>query len=356
MNSILVQLSIWCGLTVLGYFIGLFLKNYVLAKFAKVADHTSIIVDDAIIHGLRRIAIYVLTLSGFWAGYIYTTIYADYRPNIKQGVVVAFILLITWCIIIIVNQIVHWQMGKMGRALPQSSILLNLINVALSIIGILFVLQSLGISILPALTALGVGGLAVALALQDTLSNLFAGIQLIASQKIKVGDYLQLSATEEGFLQDISWRNSTIKTPSNHVIIIPNNKIASSVVKNFDLPDVQNSVLVAVGVSYDSDLERVEAITIEVGREIQERVENAVRGHVPLIRYNEFADSSINFNVILRGEGFPAQFLMRHEFIKALHARYKAEGIEIPFPIRTLHMKNVPSVVSNPDGDKQSPA
>lgn len=340
MHSVYTQLIFWFLFTIGGYAVGLFLKKIILPKIRKATEITTVIVDDALVKGAQKIVMPTFILIGFWVGFKMVDAFPEKHDEIERGIIVSFIFLITWCVIIIVDEIAYWQMNKIGKILPRSSILLNLINASLGLIGLLFVLQYLGISILPALTALGVGGLAVALALQDTLSNLFAGLQLIASKKIKVGDYLVLSASEEGVLEDISWRNSTIRTLSNHMIIIPNSTLASSIVKNFALPDIDNSVLVPVGVSYESDLKHVERVTIEVATEIQKTVEGAVRDHQPFTRYNEFADSSINFNVILRGSGFTSQFLMRHEFIKALHDRYNKEGIEIPFPIRTVHFKN----------------
>ncbi|MDP5121586.1 MAG: mechanosensitive ion channel family protein [Spirosomaceae bacterium] len=340
MTSPYLQILYWSLFIFGGYLLGLLIKKYALPFIGNATKRTEIILDDALISGVQRIAVPITTLVGFSFGFIFTSIFSEYRLGIKRVIVVCFILLITWAAIIIVDEIAHFQMNKIGKSLPKSSILLNLINVLLGLIGLLFILQYLGISILPALTALGVGGLAVALALQDTLSNLFAGLQLVASKKIKVGDYLILSANEEGILEDISWRNSTIRTLINHIIIIPNGTLASSIVKNFALPDTENSILIPVGVAYDSDLEHVERVTIEVAKKIQETIEGATRNHQPFTRYNLFADSSINFNVVLRGDNFASQFLMRHEFIKALHKRYEQEGIEIPFPIRTLYHKN----------------
>jgi small-conductance mechanosensitive channel len=228
---------------------------------------------------------------------------------------------------------------KQSSGFPNTSIFANIIKILVFTLGVFFVMNFLGIAIAPALTALGVGGLAMALALQDTLSNLFAGLQMLASKKLKPGDYIQLDSGQEGFVEDIAWRNTTVRALGNHIIIVPNSVMSGSIVKNFILPDSQNSILIPVGVSYASDLKKVEKITIEVATEIQKRVEGAVEDHIPLIRFNEFADSSINFNVILRSGDFTSQFLIKHEFIKALHERYNKEGIDIPFPIRTVYLK-----------------
>jgi len=108
---------------------------------------------------------------------------------------------------------------------------------------------------------------------------------------------------------------------------------------NYYLPEKEMSVLVQVGVSYDSDLKKVERVTVEVGKEVMRGVPGGVPEFEPFIRYHTFADFSINFSVILRAKEFTDNFLIQHEFIKRLHQRFKEEGIEIPFPIRTIYMR-----------------
>jgi small-conductance mechanosensitive channel len=141
----------------------------------------------------------------------------------------------------------------------------------------------------------------------------------------------------------VSWRYTTIRELPNNLTVVPNAKLASSILTNYYLPDLELAVLVPVGVSYASDLARVEAVTVEVGREVMREVAGGVPEFEPFIRYNEFGASSVNFTVILRGREVVDQHLIRHEFIKRLHRRYQAEGIEIPFPIRTLHIRQAPA-------------
>ncbi len=143
-------------------------------------------------------------------------------------------------------------------------------------------LQSFGISVTPLLTALGVGGLAVALALQDTLSNLFAGINILLSKQTKVGDFIKLSTGEEGFVEDLNWRSTTIRQLANNMVVVPNQKIATSIITNYALPETECSMLVAVGVSYDSDLDHVEKITVAVAKEVLRDTDGAVKTSIRL--------------------------------------------------------------------------
>jgi small-conductance mechanosensitive channel len=223
--------------------------------------------------------------------------------------------------------------------LPSTTIFINLTKLLIFLIGVLIILQSLGISITPILTALGVGGLAVALALQDTLSNLFAGLHIIASKQVKTGDYIRLDTGEEGYVTDITWRNTTIRALPNNMIVVPNSRLASAIITNYYQPEREMTVRIDVGVSYDSDLAKVEKITMEVAREVIKEIPGGVTKFEPFIRFHTFADSSINFTVFLRAKEFVEQYPLKHEFIKRLHERYQKEGIEIPFPIRTVYMK-----------------
>jgi small-conductance mechanosensitive channel len=186
------------------------------------------------------------------------------------------------------------------------------------------------------LTALGVGGLAVALALQEPLANFFAGLFITLAGQIRVGDYVKLDSGQEGYVVDFSWRSTRLRMLANNLVVVPNAKLAQAIVVNHHLPSAELAVLVEVGVDYASDLTQVERVVMEVGRDVMAGVPGGVPEFEPFIRYHTFADSSINFTVILRAKEFVDQYLIKHEFVKRLHTRFSDEGIVIPFPIRTV--------------------
>jgi small-conductance mechanosensitive channel len=200
----------------------------------------------------------------------------------------------------------------------------------------LVVLNGIGLSITPMLTALGVGGLAVALALQEPLANFFAGLFITLAGQIRVGDYVRLDSGQEGYVADFTWRSTRLRMLANNLVVVPNAKLAQAIVVNHHLPSSDLAVLVEVGVDYASDLRQVERVVVEVGREVMTEVAGGVATFEPFIRYHTFADSSINFTVILRAKEFVDQYLIKHEFVKRLHTRFNDEGIVIPFPIRTI--------------------
>lgn len=223
-----------------------------------------------------------------------------------------------------------YKLGKTSEHLASTSILATTIDLAVYAIGILILLESFGVSISPLITALGVGGLATALALQDTLANLFSGINTLVSKQIKMGDFVKLSTGEEGHVVDMNWRNTTIKTPTENMVVVPNQKIASSVITNYAQPFAECSISIPIGVSYENDLERVEKVTVSVAKEVLQETEGGVKGFEPFVRYCNFGEYSINFNVILRVKTVTDQHFIRHQFIKKIYARYQQERIVIP--------------------------
>lgn len=204
-------------------------------------------------------------------------------------------------------------------------------------LGLLILLDSFGVSITPVIASLGIGSLAVALALQPMLENFFSGVQLVIDKPIKVGHFVKLESGEEGYVHKIGWRSTWVRLLANNMVIVPNKTIVNSKVVNYYYPQQEMSTIVQVGVHYESDLKHVERVTIEVAKEVMGRVDGCVTTFEPFIRYHTFADFSINFSVILRVKEFVNNYLLKHEFVKALHERYAKEGINIPYPIRAIN-------------------
>ena len=226
----------------------------------------------------------------------------------------------------------HGYFGKLNVGSRQ--LILIIVRVVIYLIGGLIILDGLGISITPLLASLGVGSVAVALALQDTLSNFFSGIYVLADRPINIGDYVRLDdgAGMEGYVVQIGWRSTRIQQLSGNVVVVPNSKIASSRLINYNLPTPETSFSVNVGISYEADLEKVEKVSLEVAKKVVSQSAGSPPSYNPSISFNSFGDSAINMSVNLRAQKFVDSFQLKHELIKALHSRFKAEGIEIPHP------------------------
>jgi small-conductance mechanosensitive channel len=211
---------------------------------------------------------------------------------------------------------------------------------AILLMGGLVLLGSLGVQITPLLTALGVGGLAVALALQDSLSNLFAGVHLLADKPIRVGDYVKIADTIEGHVVDVGWRSTRVLMLANSVVIVPNKRVAESVIVNYDLPERRIALGIRVTVTYGSDPDRIEALLVDEARRAAGEVAGLLAEPAPSAKLIPgFGEYSLEFTLGCHVASFVDQYEVQHELRKRILRRFRAEGIDIPYPIRTIETR-----------------
>ena len=288
---------------------------------------------------LRMAMIILFFIVGVYASLNFLPLKDSVISILKQVSLVILIYAVTVIIVNIIIGLINTRARKSGGAQGSSSIITNLIKALFYIIGFTIILQTLGISITPILTALGIGGVAVALALQDTLSNFFAGLYIVASGQVKVGDFIRLDNGQEGYVTDIKWRDTTIRALSSNMIIVPNTKLSSNIITNFYQPQQELGVSIDMIVRLDSDLNKVEQVCVEVARDVMNSVSGGVAASEPSVGFSSFVDNGIKFSVNFRVKEYTNQYLIKHEFIKRILPRFKQEGIHIPYPIREVVMK-----------------
>lgn len=328
------------GLVLGGILLGWLVERFLVRALRAISQKTASTWDDLAVEAIHGMPILWLTLAGVWAALLVRGVEPTVQERVGQIVIALVIASITLVAIRFASGSVDRMAVRSGGGLPSTTLVNNLAKLLIGTLGLFLILQNLGIEITPLITALGIGGLAVALALQDTLSNLFAGVTIILTGQIRPRDYIRLESGPEGFVTDVKARNTTISTfPFDNLVVIPNSVLASRIVTNYNLPRKNLWITVSVGVAYDSDLTAVERVAIEVGNQTLEHVQPGAKAEPARVRYRAFGDSSIDFDVLLSVAAFTDQFIVRHEFIKRLHARFGEEGIEIPFPIRTVVMR-----------------
>lgn len=299
---------------------------------------------------LRRRLPWWALLIGLWVSAGYWGLTPEAHLLVDRALFVAGALSVTFTAAAIASQSVDAYSPLIAPALPVTSLTRNIAWALVATLGVLVILNGLGLSITPMLTALGVGGLAVALALQEPLANFFAGLFLTLAGQLRVGDYLKLDSGQEGYVVDFSWRSTRLRMLANNLVIVPNSKLSQAIVINHHLPAHDLAVLVEVGVDYASDLGHVERVVVDVAREVMQQVTGGVPEFEPFIRYHTFGESSVDFTVILRAREYVDQYLVKHEFVKRLHARFEREGIVIPFPIRTIARRDAEPPLTPPAG------
>lgn len=332
-NDYLQALIIIAGSILIGWII-YFIFNRYLTRLAK---HSKTDIDDLLIRITSKPIYLLITVTGFYFGLKSLDLLAKYLTLINRIYFVVAVFIVAVAMSRILSLIVaRWL--KVERRFEKTPRLINkFVTVLIYIIALLIILHDFNVEISPLIATLGVGGIAVGLALQSTLSNFFAGIYIVSDNPFNVGDYVEVPALNvSGYIEDIGWRTTRVRTLPNTIIIVPNAKLADSVVTNTMLPDPETAALVQCGVAYTSDLRHVERVTNEVAKQIQQTVPGAVKEFEPFIRYNTFGDSNINFTIILRVQQTVDRFLVIHELFKALTDRYNKEGIEISWPVRKI--------------------
>jgi len=330
-----LQFSIYTGC---GIVLGFLIQKLLMPVLHKMADRSKWAGDDLIISSISKWVTSWFVALGIFLGWRRVQMDEKYHHWLENGLLIFYIFSVTWILATVFAGLTSIKPKGSDKVPASSSIVGNIIKVIVYCIGLLVILQSLGIQITPILTALGVGGLAVALALQDTLSNLFAGIQLIATKKINPGDYIRLESGPEGFVEDVSWRYTSLRVGVNSIFIVPNSKLASLIVSNFDYPGRDFIMDVSVSVDYNSNLDNVEKITIEVIKQMQDEVEECVSNFEPFVRFQQFGESSIDLKAYIKIRDYVSQAVVKHKFIKELKERFDKEGINIPFPVRTVYI------------------
>jgi small-conductance mechanosensitive channel len=243
-------------------------------------------------------------------------------------------------VLILLNQWIESSEGRESFREPAQFV----VRVVFGAFGTMMVLENLGISLTAVWTTLGVGSVAIALALQDTLSNFFAGVYLRLDHPVRLSDYIKLESGEEGFVVERGWRSTRIKALSNNTIVVPNAKLASAIVTNFSLPDPHMSLLIPVSVNLNSDPQQVENVLVDEASKALETVSGLLRDSAPFVRFIPgFGQFSLDFTLICSVKNYVDQYLVQHELRKRIYKRFRDEGIEFPVPQRNVHVSSNPS-------------
>jgi small-conductance mechanosensitive channel len=337
--SALITFGVWMSVA--------FVLNALLQRVGGfVTRRTKTTLDDRLLQAIRPPLLLLLTVVGSYLALLQITLVDPYQPYIRSAVVI----LVVFCVASGVNRALSAGLTWYGQEMAARTrtdvdekllpILRRVLFVVIWGIALMVIFDRLNLNISPLVTGLGITGLAVALALQPTLSNFFSGTYLLTDQAVRPGDFIQLDSGVMGTVREVGWRTTKIMTPENNLVIIPNNRLADAIVTNYFQPDRTVNVFVNCGVAYESDLDQVERVALEEATRVQKSHPGAVPDWTPLFRFREFGESNVNFIVVLRAIDRANSFLVVHEFIKALHRRFAREGITINYPARTLYLAN----------------
>lgn len=344
-TQLLDFLPLWSAIAILaavGFTVLWIVKTIVILLWVKISARTPFFLDSVILEAARRPLNLVVLVASLWGAVSYLVYIERIDETALSWLNHLSVAILVFAVILFIDRLTrmtlnHYQ-GASVVLKTSGPLIKGTIRLFIFALGILVILSTLGISITPVVASLGIGSLAVALALQPTLENFFSGLQILADKPIRVGDFVELESGEQGFVEQIGWRSVWIKMLPNNIVIMPNSTLAKSKIINYYYPEKQLSVPVDCSVHYDSDLEHVERVALEVAREILVSHKWGIDDYDTFVVFTAFDSSSINFTVMLRAEEYFNRFFLKSAFIKALHKRFKQEGIVIPYPINAINL------------------
>jgi len=345
-------------IAVLATLVLLAVRGVALRLAQRLAEKTDTRMDDMVIGSVRVPSVYWCVAIGLYFGLAFSELPEKYIRHLSTVIYVIVIVSVTLTLANMAGRVFRNYLRRSELPIKSSGLAYGTLKGTILAAGFLIVLNVLGISIAPLLTALGVGGLAVALALQDTLANLFAGLHILVEKSVRVGDFIKLESGQEGYVEDITWRTTRVRMLSNNIVVIPNSKFSQSIVTNYYLPEKRMSLLIAIGVSYDADPDRIEQLLLDETTASVGEIPGLLGEPPPAVRFIPgFGESSLDFTLICQVAEFVDQYLVQHELRRRIFRRFRLEGIEIPFPQRTVHIREVKAAREEmaPDGEPLHP-
>ncbi len=295
--------------------------------------------DDVLVASVRRPAQGLVLLAGFVLWMDLVPAPAPLQQRVGMVVEAAVVLVIVLFIDALVAQIIERRRATSRVLATAGTVLRSMARVVLFIIGFLMVLGTMGIDVTPVVASLGVGSLAIGLALQSTLEDFIAGLLIAADQPVSMGDFVEIGDERlAGTIEAIGWRSTRLLTLQRTKVVVPNSTLARATLINRSRPSPVVRFQAEVGVHYDSDLAHVARIVQEVGEGLQAHHDQATRDFTPVVTFYQFGESSIDLRVWLEAVNWVGHFRLRDAFIRELHRRFAEERITIPYPIRTLDL------------------
>jgi small-conductance mechanosensitive channel len=316
----------------------------ILRHFKALTSFTESTLDDEILQLLIRPIRLGFQFAGILIALKYLFPSVTYQGyGFETLVLITLIVWIAYTMIRLIKGVMNWYENVNSKGVAQGmkygtfGFLNTIVSLMVWGLAFTFILNQLGVDVSALIAGLGIAGIAVALALQNTLSGLFSAVGIAIDRPIRQGDFIRLEDGTSGFVEDISMRSTRIRTFEQHLVIIPNSKLTEMIITNTYLPEQEAVFNVSVGIGYNDDLEKAERVALKVAEEIL-ALHKTKGTQDPFVRFGAFGDSAIEMTIYVRVEAFLDQFIVRHEFIKALAKAFKEENITIPYPQRDIHL------------------
>lgn len=322
-----------------GFIMGFIGDKILLRRLQRRAVYAGWKANRVILDSLSGMPLLWSTLAGIYGGLVYSPFTPEQVQFWLRVLLVPFILSITVFVIRLGVGFIDYSNEARGDSVATVSLSRSLIKAIVFLTGVLVLLQSLGISITPIIAALGISGIAVSLAMEETLSNVFSGLYIIFSKQVQPGDYVRMKIDErdhiKGYIIDITWRCTKIRVVPDRVIqdnqlgivTVPNSRMASDIVVMHYRTNREQEMLLDLRIAAGVDLDRLEQMTIDVATRVTRSFFPDVSDVAPVVRFWGLSPTAIDLTLAMYGNELLDAHLLQHEVIKHLYKRYQDEGI-----------------------------
>jgi small-conductance mechanosensitive channel len=332
--------------TVALFWLGSYAVTFAITMIGKLASKTKTNLDDKIIKAIKLPIRYLAIILGFFYGFKnFEMLNINVRGKefgVADFALILALLLAGFMTSRLLKTVFIWYGERENAKLNQTMFVFirKMISMVVYVIAIMIIFGQLGIQIAPLLAGLGIAGLAIAMGLKSTLENLFGALFLIIDRSINIGDWIQLEDGTKAYVEDITWRTVHIKTVTGNTVIVPNSVFVGEKISSYDFPQKSFKTSIAVGVAYDTDLERAEYIALQAGEKVIRDEGISVQINNPTVRYNLLGPSTIDFKISLQIDRVQDEGRIKHALIKEIVKQFKENNIEIPFPQMVIHKDN----------------
>jgi small-conductance mechanosensitive channel len=318
--------------------VGARLLSWLFARLLARARGTPTAVDDRLVSALRRPVTWSLFLLGAWAAVHRSPLPERLQRGLDGALFLAAVALVALCLARAFGILLAWYTEESrhpsaeGLAREFGPLVTRVGEVFIVVVAAITVLQRFGVNVQSLVVSLGVGSLAVGLAAQDTLANMFAGFTLMLDRPFKAGDRVMLAGGEQGDVEGIGMRATRIRTLDETLLVVPNSLLVKERLTNLSRPTRAQALRVEVAVAYGSDLGKAKAVLAQASRECPE-VDPAA---APLVLVSRLGDSGVHLTVVAQARDYERLAVARSQVCQAVYERLREAGVEIPYPTRTV--------------------
>jgi MscS family membrane protein len=333
LRAIIIVLLVFIILRIIVYLI-----EKVIFKLAKKTKSDR---DDIFIKRSSKAVSFLVLLFGFLIAIRELPIGFEAIGIAEKLIFSVMVISVAYIIYVFLDVILLYYLGKVLKGEHSNviesimSLAHGVINIILVSLAFLYILNIWGIEIGPFLAGLGIAGIAIAFAMQSTLSNVFSGASIILDKSVQVGDLIYLDNETKGKVVKVGLRSTQILSFDNEMLIVPNSKIADSKIQNVAKPDPKARVIIPFSVAYGTDVEKVKKVVLKEIKKIKHFVDNPE----PMVRFLEMADSGLIFKAYFHVESFMNRFAAIDEANTRIYNALNSSGINIPFPQMDVHLK-----------------